>query len=129
MGTESSISVGCKGPAMPQGSSSSEGTGVPLITIIGKTLFASCVCAIILCSNEATAIVTFRLSGTVIEAEAGTLPLVGDAITGFVKLTDEAVASSPPGEFALGNGDVLDIFIQFGPYRWDLARPSVHWSQ
>jgi hypothetical protein len=97
--------------------------------VIGKTLFASCVIAAVLLSNEAGGTVTFRLSGTVIEADEGTLPEVGDAITGFVVLTDEAVASSPPDEFALGHGDVLDIYIEFGPYIWDLSRPSVYWAQ
>jgi hypothetical protein len=75
----------------------------------------------VLLANEATAVVTFRLTGTVIEADEGALLVLGDAITGFVELTDEAFASSPPNEFVLGNDDVLDIYIEFGPHVWDLT--------
>ena len=48
---------------------------------------------------------------------------VGNHISGFVELSDKAFALSPPYDFALGKGDVLDIFIRFGPYVGDLDRP------
>ena len=48
---------------------------------------------------------------------------VGNHISGFVELSDKAFAFSAPYEFALGKDDVLDIFVRFGPYVWDLDRP------
>lgn len=94
-----------------------------------KALVATCMCAVLLLSSEATASVIYRLSGTVVEADEAALPDVGDHVSGFVELSDRAFAESPPYVFALGRGDVLDIFIRFGPYEWDVERPSVRLTQ
>ena len=79
--------------------------------------------------NPASASVVYLLSGTVIVSDPGALPSVGDSVTGFVELTDQAVAAPTGDEFALGDGDVLDIRIYFGPYTWDITRSSVTWVQ
>ena len=77
--------------------------------------------------GPASASVVYRLSGTVFAADSGALPSVGDALTGYVELTEQAVAAPVGTEFSLGNGDALDIRIYFGPYDWNLSRPSVSW--
>lgn len=73
--------------------------------------------------------VTFQVSGCVTDADANSQITIGQCVSGYVVLTDEAAAFPPSHAFAFGNGDVLDLFIEFGPYRWDLSRPSVRLAQ
>jgi hypothetical protein len=87
------------------------------------------VCVFVALSQDSYAAVLYRTAGTVTEADADTLASVGDRVFGLVILSDEALEKSPPDEFALGNGDVLAIFIQFGSYFWNFARPSVDFVQ
>ena len=97
--------------------------------IVRSILIGYLVAASLLIGGEAAASVIYRIRGTVVEADEAALPKVGNHVSGFLELSDRAFALSPPYEFNNVFGDVLDLFIRFGPFVWDLDRPSVSLDQ